>query len=250
MIDFIIDTDTALLLWVNARHSQFWDIFMYAVSGKMIWVPFYAMILYAVYLSYGVRTMILMAMMVAFAVGAADQLCGSLIRPVFERMRPANLDNPVSDWVHIVDDYRGGRYGFPSCHAANTFALTTLMSMLFRRPGFTVFMILWSIIVCYSRIYLGVHYPGDILAGLVVGTICGLVFYALAEVFTVVYVKINPRSREARKIVATYKRGAPRIYTNIGRCICQWRPPTLSVVVGILTFISVLVYALTQIIGH
>ena len=106
MGDFIIGLDTEILLWINSHHAPFWDTVMYIVSGKWVWIPFYMTLLYAIYLSYGFRTMILMGLMTAVAVTAADQLCGSLIRPYFERMRPANPDNPISGMVHIVENYR------------------------------------------------------------------------------------------------------------------------------------------------
>ena len=115
------------------------------------------------------------------AVTLADQVTASLLRPMFERLRPANLDNPISAMVHIVNDYRGGRYGFPSCHAANTFAVVSLMSLFFYRWRFTLFIIMWALLNCYSRLYLGVHYPGDLIAGILVGSICGGVVFLVAS---------------------------------------------------------------------
>lgn len=128
MDELIIQADEQILLWVNSHHSAYWDYFMYAISGRLIWVPLYAAMLYAIFLSYGWRTMLLMGLITALAVTAADQICATVLRPVFQRMRPANLDNPISALVHIVDGYRGGRFGFPSCHAANTFAVAVLNS--------------------------------------------------------------------------------------------------------------------------
>lgn len=81
--------------------------------------------------------------------------------------------------MHIVNGYRGGRYGFPSCHAANTFALAVFLSFHFRRKPMTLLMFSWSLLVSLSRIYLGVHYPGDVLGGMLVGGLYALLFWVV-----------------------------------------------------------------------
>ena len=96
-------------------------------------------------------------------------MSSSLIRHAVGRLRPANLDNPISDLVHVVNGYRGGRYGFPSSHAANSFGLVFFLFFLMRKSPLPAIMTVWAIVNCYSRIYLGVHYPGDILCGSLVG---------------------------------------------------------------------------------
>lgn len=184
MIDSLIDIDTSIFLWLNSQHHPFWDVFMMMASGKLIWVLMYASLLFALWQTYGWRTFVAVVGATLLAVTFADQVTASVLRPVFERLRPANLENPISDFVHVVNDYRGGRYGFPSCHAANSFALATLMSLVFQRWRFTLFMVMWATLNCYSRIYLGVHYPGDILCGMLIGCFSGTVFY-LAALFTI-----------------------------------------------------------------
>ena len=243
MGEFIIGLDTEILLWINSHHTPFWDTVMYVVSGKWVWIPFYMTLLYAIYLSYGFRTMILMGLMTAVAITAADQLCGSLIRPYFERMRPTNPDNPISDMVHIVENYRGGRYGFPSCHAANTFALTSLTSLLFKRWQFTLFIMLWAIVICYSRLYLGVHYPGDIFVGMYIGFVCGAAGYTLAGILLWIFIHFKPMEREARKIKATYRRGAPYITISMTGNRFLWCPSSLPIVAGTMTFVTIIFHS-------
>lgn len=181
MIDYLIDLDTNVFLWLNSSHNPFWDVVMKMASGKIIWVGMYLALIYAIWRAYGWRTTLVMVLASGAAVALADQISASLLRPIFERMRPANPDNPISPLVHIVDGYRAGRYGFPSSHAANTFAVATLMSLLFRQPRFTVAIFLWALLNCYSRIYLGVHYPGDLLFGMTIGLVIGWIIYVVAR---------------------------------------------------------------------
>lgn len=235
MGDWIIATDTQFLIWVNSHHADWLDSFMYWISSRVIWIPFYLTLLYATFLSYGWRTVIVMAFMAGLAVGFADQLCATVIRPYVERLRPANPDNPISSLVHIVNDYRGGRFGFPSCHAANTFAAATLTSLLFRRWRFTLAMLLWAVMVSYSRLYLGVHYPGDILTGGIIGFACGTGAYALAGTLIGIFVYKKPHRRESRQIVATWKRGAPMITSRIMGQNIIWRPSQLPIYTLIVT---------------
>ena len=116
-------------------------------------------------------------------------LSASLIRPVVARLRPANLDNPLSAMVHVVDGYRGGAYGFPSSHAANTAGLTFFVIQVFRKRAMLWLMVGWMLLVCYSRMYLGVHFLGDILVGIIIGAVIGTlmarVFLATSSKFLV-----------------------------------------------------------------
>lgn len=187
MLEYLVDIDTRIFLWLNAHHSPFWDTFMYVASGRAIWIPLYLSILWMIYSRFGWRSLILLSLLGAVCVGLADHVCSAMLRPVIERLRPANPENPLSEFVHIVFDYRGGPYGFPSSHASNTFALAAYTSFLFRRWQYTCFIYLWALAICYSRIYLGVHYPGDILAGFGVGFILGWLTYVVAKMITEAY---------------------------------------------------------------
>lgn len=184
MLEFLTDIDRSLMLALNGMHSEYMDTFMMLFSGRWVWVPMYAAVLGAVLWRYGWRRGLLLSLAVGLAVAIADQTCASLLRPLAERLRPANLDNPLSAMVHIVDGYRGGQYGFPSCHAANTFVLAAAVAILLRRRGVVAFVYAWALVTCYSRIYLGVHYPGDILVGAIVGTAAALLCVLVVRHYT------------------------------------------------------------------
>lgn len=165
----LIEADNACLLAINGWHAPWADTFMYAFSGKWIWIPLYASLLYVIGRNLRWQVAVGCAVAIALTIVFADQVGASLIRPEVARLRPSNLENPLSAMVHIVNGYRGGSYGFPSCHAANTFGLAFFLVYLFRSRLLSAFILAWALVTCYSRAYLGVHYPGDLLAGAVLG---------------------------------------------------------------------------------
>lgn len=181
IILWLADLDARLLLIVNGAHSPFFDAVMWRISGRWIWVPFYIVLTYMLFRRFSWKRATLCLITIGLIILAADQTCASLIRPEVCRLRPANLNNPLSHLVHVVNGYRGGRYGFPSCHAANTFALAMFMSLVFRNKRFTVMMFSWAIVVSYSRMYLGVHYFGDLFCGASVGSFFAVLFYSLLK---------------------------------------------------------------------
>lgn len=224
MIDYLIELDTSLFLRLNSFHSPFWDIFMMIFSGKFIWTGLYAALLYEIWRTFGWRSLILVFVATIAAVFVADQVTASILRPFFERLRPAHPENPISEMVHIVDGYRGGRYGFPSCHAANSFALASLMILIFKRLPFTLFIIGWALLNCYSRVYLGVHYPGDLLVGIIIGCLTGVLIYLPL--------------RSALKWWAQDKNkgNLQRVqHARIGNLRFSYRPADVPIFVGLLT---------------
>lgn len=116
MIDWLNTIDTQVFLALNGLHAPYFDVFMKLFTGKWIWVPMYAAVLFAVVRNYRWRQTLAVLVCVALAITIADQVCATLIRPEVCRLRPSNPENPLSEMVHIVGGYRGGSYGFPSCH--------------------------------------------------------------------------------------------------------------------------------------
>lgn len=175
----LIETiDTQLLLLINGAHSHIADTIMITITNKWFWVPFYMLLLaYVVKKKNTALGALWCVVSIAVAVAMADQIGAGALRESVARLRPANLDSPISGLVHVVDNYRGGRYGFPSCHAANSFALATMMWLTFRNRLAALTLFPWALLQCYSRAYLGVHYPGDLLVGAMLGSLCASVVY-------------------------------------------------------------------------
>ena len=171
--------DTMVFLTVNSHHNAYFDSVMWMVSGKLIWVPMYVSLFFVLLKNYSYKVVFAILLAIGVVILFTDSFTAQIIRPWVCRLRPSNLDNPMSSMVHIVDGYRGGAYGFPSNHASNTWGLAFFITFLFRRYKLTFFFFLWALLVCYSRMYLGVHYFGDLLIG-------GLL--ALAGASTVFYV--------------------------------------------------------------
>lgn len=177
MLEILQQLDQQTLLFLNGLHNSYWDSFMWLFTGKWIWIPMYATILYVLLKNFNLYMAIFTIVAIALTITYADQVCATVIRPLVERMRPSNPNNPLSEFIHIVNDKRGGRYGFPSCHAANSFALAFFVMLFFKQRWLTLFILLWATLNSYSRIYLGVHYPGDLIAGMLVGLSGALLIY-------------------------------------------------------------------------
>lgn len=178
-ISLLSEADRIILLAANSLHTPTLDSLMWEISRKWTWVPLYILLSAFVFRKYNTTGGIVCLLIIAAMITATDQTCAGIIRPVFGRLRPSSPDNPLSSLLHFVNDYRGGRFGFPSCHAANTFALALFLSLLFKNRLFTIAIISWSLLVSYSRLYLGVHYPSDILGGLLIGALFAILSHSI-----------------------------------------------------------------------
>lgn len=173
MLEFLNNLDTTIFLAINGHHCTFFDSFMTLFTGRFIWVPMYVMVAWLLIHKNRWQSGITYLLCLALAITLTDQTCATIIRPLVERLRPSNVENAISSMTYIVDGYRGGSYGFPSCHAANSFALATFLILFVRHRGFTAFILSWAVINSYSRLYLGVHYPGDLIVGGLIGAFFG-----------------------------------------------------------------------------
>ena len=174
--------DTDIVVWVNGHHSAVLDSFMWTVSTPTTWIPLYVLLLVLLGFAYKRKTWsgtmhTLFTILIGFAVAVAlsDYICSGICKPLFCRLRPSH-DGSVP-LLHFVNGYKGGLYGFCSSHAANSMAVALLFSLLYRKKIATILLMLWVALVCYSRIYLGVHFPTDIIAGLFVGSLMAVVVW-------------------------------------------------------------------------
>ena len=177
MLDYLNDIDTDALLAVNGLHDMFQDALWWMVSAK--WSSLLLVLgLVWILLHQNRRHALLVLLMLVLAFALADQISSGLIKHLVERLRPTH-DPSLGDAVHVVNGYRGGMYGFVSSHAATAFAAATFLSLVLRRRAVMISLFTWALLQCYSRVYLGVHYPGDILGGLIVGIIVGWLVWRL-----------------------------------------------------------------------
>lgn len=196
LVGYLDKVDKELMLLLNYDGGPTADAFWYIMSKKLVWVTLGAIFLFGMS-NRNFREYIPIVLCLALTVTMCDQVSSSFIKPFFSRIRPSH--NPeICDMLHYIGSYRGGRHGFVSSHAANAFGVATYVSLIFRRNKITVPLFLWSLLVGYSRIYLGVHYPGDVLGGAVIGVICGYVCYNV-----LIYVRKMPYVCEKSKPAVT-----------------------------------------------
>ena len=173
----IIQFDKHLLLMVNGSDSLFLDSLILTLTNAQTWIPLYVGLLYMVIRSNPtVRDVVLILAAAGCCVLLAGAVDDGLVKPTVARWRPTH-DPEIGSLVDVVNNYRGGNYGFFSAHAANTFSIAVFFSLLVRQRLLTIFLVCWSLINCYTRLYLGVHYPGDILVGLCWGGFVGWLVY-------------------------------------------------------------------------
>ena len=177
MLDYLIDIDTEALLAVNGWHDVFQDAFWWMVSSKLSSLLLVLAFIW-VLMRQNRRHALLVLAMLALAFVLADQVSSGLIKHLVERLRPTH-DPSLENAVHVINGYRGGLYGFVSSHAANSFAAATLLAFVMRHKAVTFSLFTWALLQCYSRVYLGVHYPGDILGGVIVGVLAGWLIWRL-----------------------------------------------------------------------
>lgn len=195
----ILELDTEIFLFLNGYHSNFWDTIMLMITRKEPWFPFFAIILFYIFRNYRSKSWIII-IFISLTILLSDQI-SVLLKENIQRFRP--VYNPeIEHMVHNVLR-KGSLYGFVSSHAANVFAIFAFLTRLFRNRGFWFLMLFWAVIVSYSRIYSGVHYPLDLISGGLLGWLIGYgVFKLMMLVESRYFIAKNP------KIVKTVLSGA------------------------------------------
>lgn len=188
MLEELIHIDTAILLLINGWHTLWADQVMWIVSEKTTWIPLYLLLIGLLVWRYRqpsnnatkwlkkVPVCVVMIVAIVAAVGLSDFIASGILKDLVARPRPTRVPE-LEGVLHLVNGYKSGQYGFVSSHAANTMACGLLFSLIWRNKIATVGMMLWVAMNCYSRMYLGVHYPLDILGGLIVGALMAVVAY-------------------------------------------------------------------------
>lgn len=195
-IDRLHHFDQQLTLTVNGSESVFWDNIAICVTNTFAWTLVIAMLLVVFFRNNDHRGALLILLSIGLMIFVADRLCSGLVKPLVARWRPTQ-DPEIMYMVDVLNGYRGGRFGFFSGHACNTMCMAVFLSRLFRFRPVTITLILWSLSTTFTRIYLGVHYLGDITVGFIMGIIIGLVFYYI-------YNKVSLRLHTPRRMSSEY----------------------------------------------
>lgn len=206
-IQTFLANDRLVLSWFNGSNSVFLDGWMSALTSGFTWLALYASLFYLVVKNNETMGQIMLVVGCALAcVGLADIMADVIVKPLVERWRPSN--DPIFKYdVSVVDGYRGTSYGFFSAHAANTFSLALFFCMLVRSRVLSVALVLWSFVNCYTRMYLGLHYPLDIVCGLLWGSVCAIGVYYF-------YLRVSRRMFGEDNYVSTQ-------YTSTGYRLCD-----------------------------
>ena len=190
MLEQLLHIDTEILLAINGWHAPWADTLMWIISAKATWIPLYLLLVGLLVWRFckpaptnvkwlqKVPACVAMIVVIGLAVGAADFIASGILKDLVARLRPTRVPE-LEGVLHLVNGYKSGQYGFVSSHAANTMACALLFSMIWRNKIATVGLMLWVAANCYSRMYLGVHYPTDILGGLIVGSLVAVVAYCM-----------------------------------------------------------------------
>lgn len=186
------ELDHQLTLAINGSDSLFWDNVMYTVTDTLSWSLVMLALIIIVFKNNTWREALLVFVMMGLLIFVADRLCSGWVKPTVARWRPTQ-DPQLMYLFDVVREYRGGRFGFFSGHACNTFCVAMFLSWVFRHGLVTAVLFFWAASTTFTRLYLGVHYLGDVLVGMIVGCLLGAVFYLILRL-------IQKRMRSKRLI--------------------------------------------------
>ncbi|MBK6986963.1 MAG: phosphatase PAP2 family protein [Bacteroidetes bacterium] len=195
MIEKLKDLDADFVLFVNGKHTPFLDSFFYIVSMTWVWIPLYILLLYLVLKNFRSQSWLIL-LCIIILITLSDQFASGLVKQWVMRYRPTH-NIILGPQLHLVNDYKGGMYGFISSHASNVFAITTFLTFILKevRLKWLWLLWIWAGLVAFSRVYLGVHYLSDILGGALAGVFFGWLisslFFLLRNKFSKEIIKIN-----------------------------------------------------------
>ena len=192
MLERLENIDKDLLLQAQSFHSDFWDRFMAFITNKYVSVPLYILLVVLVIITFRKKSLLIF-LLIGLMITCSDRISSGFFKPTFKRLRPCH-DAEIARLVRMPAGC-GGTYGFVSSHAANTFALAGFLFLLGRkRSRWYALLFVWAVLVSYSRVYLGIHYPGDVIVGGLLGLLLGSIFY-------LIYLKTEPLlfKRSAKK---------------------------------------------------
>lgn len=179
-MEYLNQLDTQIFMLINGSHNAFFDPIMFWLSDKLIWIPMYLLIIFLMIRRYKMRG-VLMLLFIGIVIALCDQTASGFLKNTVQRLRPSH-EPALAGLIHLSKAGPGGLYGFASSHAANVFGLATFLCFVFDskfRP-LKYWLIVWAILVGYSRIYNGVHYPADVLVGSFIGIVFG---YLMAKAY-------------------------------------------------------------------
>ncbi|MBA6152744.1 phosphatase PAP2 family protein [Gelidibacter maritimus] len=179
MIDQLLQLDTDVFIYLNSLGTKTWDPFWMAYTSKFNWIPLYALLLYLMFRQMRLKAVLITLLVVALMILVTDQVT-NLFKNGFHRLRPCHLAELI-DGMRLVKSSCGGQYGFFSGHASNTMAVAIFIGLtLKKRFKYLIYLLIsWALLMGYSRIYIGVHYPLDVLLGGLFGLITGTGFYKI-----------------------------------------------------------------------
>lgn len=168
MMDYLLSLDEKLLLFFNSVHSTWLDSLMFSITDGKVWAPLFLFTIIFIIVKFKGKGFF-MLLFVALVITLGDQISSSLLKPLIGRLRPSHEPH-LEGILHIVNNYRGGLYSFVSSHATNSFGVATMLWLLIGKQYKWISVFFgWALIFSFTRVYLGVHYPGDILGGAILG---------------------------------------------------------------------------------
>ncbi|HML65195.1 MAG TPA: phosphatase PAP2 family protein [Dysgonomonas sp.] len=178
MLEKILPYERELFFLINGSHTGFTDSIMWLYSGGVIWVPMAILILFLLVYRQRWREWLPVLIAIAIMFVLCDQFASTVCKPYFARLRPTHYPG-IEEHVRTLYGYAGGRYGFISGHAANAFGFASLTAFLFRNRYYSIMIYVWAFIMAYSRVYLGVHFVSDVVAGAIAGFSIGSLVYGM-----------------------------------------------------------------------